>query len=214
MAALATIAPSRGAMAAEDAAARNVLAKMEAAWNKTDSYTCRMHVWSKRGKAEKVQDFDFMFKKPRMVRLKVRGTPHKGAAVVYRDGKVKAAERVLGIRFKKGLGLKDPMLSNLRGVPFWEADMGGQVALIRSLLPIAQASVARDPETVTLTLKWRGEDPKLKAGVHDYVAIWRLDADNWFPRQRTTTEDGVRVEEVRASDLNANAGLTDKLFRL
>jgi hypothetical protein len=117
--------------------ARDVLAGMEAAWNKTDSFSCRMHVWTRRGSAEKVQVFDFLFKKPHLIRLKVQAEPHKGADVVYRDGRIRGAEKILGIRFKKGLSRNDPDLQSLRGVPFWEADMGSQIDFIRSLLPVA-----------------------------------------------------------------------------
>jgi len=195
-------------------APREVLGRMEAAWNKTESYSCRMHVWSKRGKAEKTQAFEYRFMKPRLVRLKVLGGSHNGATVLYRDGKVKASERVLGIRVRKGLSLKDPLLHNLRGVPFWEADAGSQVALVRQLLPGSRASVSRGPKAVTLTLKWHGRDPRLDEGAHDYAIAWRLDPETWFPLERTTTEDGVPVEVVKITELDAHAGLADDAFRL
>jgi outer membrane lipoprotein-sorting protein len=207
-----------GVAHAQKVTPKEVLANMEATWAKTDSYTCREDAWTKAGSVEKTQAFDFSFKKPRLIRLKVQADPHKGADVTYRDGKIRAAERILGIRMKKGMDPKDGDFYSARKVPFWDVDMGSEIAGIKAALPGADASALRAKSgtdtVIYLTLKWKGEDSRLKQGAHSYVVTYKLDAKSWFPLERVTTEDGAKVEDIKRTSVNLHASLADGAFNL
>lgn len=197
---------------------KEALANMEATWAKTDSYTCREDAWTKAGSTEKTQAFDFSFKKPHLIKLKVQADPHKGADVLYKGGKIRAAERILGIRMKKGMDSKEDDFYSARKIPFWEADMGSEIEGIKAILPKAEATTERARSGgevyVYLTLKWKGEDLKLRQGTHAYVATYKLDPKSWFPLQRTTTEDGNKVEDIQRSNVNLHPNLADSAFNL
>jgi hypothetical protein len=211
---LALLSAASANAAAPKLSPKQVVSNMQAAWRALPAYVCRMDAWSRKGSQEKTQAFNFSFQKPHLIRLKVLINPHKGADVVYRDGKIRAAERVLGIRVKTGMANTDPMFFDLRGAPFWQVDMGSQIAAIQGLLPSSKASVARDGAAVTLTLKWRGADKAAKDGVHAYVKTWKLDAKTWFPIERATLQDGQKVEEVKAANIDLHASLKDGDFNL
>lgn len=194
------------------------LSGMEKTWSGTSAYTCRMHVMSHRGVDSLQQDFVYEFRKPRLIRLKVLSGANRGADVVYdRDGRVRGAKRVMGIRFKETMSVKDPMFRDLRGVPFWQADLGSQVEYIRHtlLLPGASGSVTPDRAGgYALTVHYRDTDPYRNGARHDFVDEWSLDRTTFFPMRRTLTEDGVDVEEVTVTDVNLNADLPESRFRL
>ncbi|HEY3414791.1 MAG TPA: hypothetical protein VGM51_17265 [Armatimonadota bacterium] len=207
-----------GGAQAQKIAPKEALANLEATWAKTDSYTCSEDAWTKAGSTEKTQGFDFSFKKPHLIRLKVRTDPHKGADVVYKGGKIRAAERILGIRMKKGMDSKEADFYSARKVPFWEADMGSEIDAIKAVWPKAEATTERAKSGgdvyVFLTLKWKGEDPKLRQGTHAYAVTYKIDPKTWFTVQRTTTEDGIKVEDIQRSNVNLHANLADSAFNL
>jgi outer membrane lipoprotein-sorting protein len=70
-----------GAAHAQKITPKEALAHMEASGSRTDIYTCREDAWTKAGSPEKTQAFDFMVKKPRLMKLKVQAEPHKGASL-------------------------------------------------------------------------------------------------------------------------------------
>lgn len=207
-----------GSAFAQKITAKEVIANMEATWAHTDSYTCREDAWTKHGTEEKTQAFDFSFKKPRLIKLKVQAEPHKGADVLYEAGKIRAAERVLGIRMKKGMDSKNTDFYSARKVPFWETDMGSQIDGIKAVFPKAEASALRAKSgsdvVVYLMLKWKGEDPKLHEGTHTYTVTYKLDAKTWFPLGRETMEDGNKVEDIRRTAVNLHPNLVDANFKL
>lgn len=213
------LACAAGAAMAQKVPTADVLSGMESTWNKTDSFSCNMNVYSRRGSKELNQSFRFQFKKPHLIRLKVLAEPNKGADVVYdARGNIRAAQRILGIRVKKGISRNDESVRSLRDVPFWEADMGTQIALIKSTLSAGESSAMRTVQNgepqIVLTISYRGEDPKVHDGVHRYVRTFRLDGKSFFPIERTTTEDGVQVDRVIVTDVNLHPNLPESLFRL
>lgn len=214
--ALALTLPAVHAMTAEEA-----LDGMEKTWDGLTSYSCRMQVTSHRGKETMRQGFLYQFRKPRLARLKVTTEPNKGADVVYdRNGKIHASKRVLGIRFKKSMDPSDPTFYDLRGVPFWKADLGSQIIDMRRklALPGATGSARRgtwDSQAVLiLTLRYRDRAALAGGGGQDYVDSWTLDRETLFPIHRVLTDDGTLVEEVTASAVDLKAFLPESHFRL
>jgi outer membrane lipoprotein-sorting protein len=214
--ALAIALPAVHAMTAGEA-----LDGMEKTWNGLTCYSCRMQVTSHRGRESMRQGFLYQFRKPRLARLKVTTAPNKGADVVYdRNGKIHAGKRVLGIRFKKAMDLSDPEFYDLRGVPFWKADLGSQVVDLRRKLALPGATGSASSGTwdaqavLILTLRYRERGVQPPSGEHDYVDLWTLDKVTKFPMHRTLTEDGALVEEVTASAIDLNASLPESHFRL
>lgn len=219
------IAILTGAFAATSGAwsmtAADAVAGMAKTWNSISAYSCTMDVVSRRGEETLHQGFVYDFRKPRLVRLKVTVDPNKGADVVYdQRGKIHAAKRVLGIRFKQSMDVNDPMFRDLRDNPFWKADLGSQIAEIhRTLaLPGATGSVtaAREGRAAVLILvvRYHEEGARLRGGRHDFVDTWNLDGTTYFPLHRTLAEDGTTVEDVTVTNVNLSAVLPDSLFHL
>lgn len=215
--ALALLASTVAVARAEKMAVSDVLEGMESTWKNVDSYTCTMKSWGTRAGKEKTESFTYSFKKPRLVRLKVLSGKDKGADVVYdASGNVRAAKRVLGIRGRQSISTSDPKVYSARGVPFWHADLGSQIAAVRTLIKEkgATASAEKASGVITLKLSWKGTDLNTDTGVHEYVRTYTLDAKTFAPTNRVTTEDGTTVERLEVSDMNLKAGLEAGFFRL
>jgi outer membrane lipoprotein-sorting protein len=215
--ALALLATSVAVARAERMPVSDVLEGMETTWKSVDSYSCRMKSWGTRDGKEKTESFTYYFKKPRLVRLKVLSGKDKGADVVYgADGKVRAGKRVLGIFVTQSIGTNDKKVYSARGVPFWNADLGTQIAAVRTLIKEKGASATADRASgvITLKLSWKGTDLNTDTGVHEYVRTYTLDAKTFTLTDRVTTEDGTTVERLEVSDMNLKAGLEPGFFRL
>lgn len=197
------------------------VAGLEKTWNGLTSYSCRFDITSRRGDHTLHQGFLYQFRKPHLARLKVTSQPNRGADVVYdRDGKVRAAKRVLGIRFRKSMDMNDSAFYDSQGVPFWKADLGNQITGIRRILslPGCIATVRTGKwdsrPMAILTLRYRDQATLARRGEHVYVDTWFLARPNQFPVHHTLSEDGVQVEEVTASEVNLRPALPASLFKL
>jgi outer membrane lipoprotein-sorting protein len=117
------------------------LANFATAWASIDGYHTSAHVFQVSGTKTQNSVYDYTFSKPSSIAMRIVSGPNAGANVTWSGGKTVRARKGM---FVKTVGIKDPLVTSLRGATILGLSFGSILKHARAL----QGDVTSSPATL------------------------------------------------------------------
>ncbi len=193
---------------------KSLLAEMDAAWARVDSYQTRVEVKNSGADGSvEIERFLYSFKKPRRIRIDME-TPHPGMVIIYPDENGKAVVRLSGVARLLPLHLspESRLLLSSTGQRIDQTDLGLLIANIRhSLTDKRRGPVNAFEEQDLVSIRVMADDHFRPNVVTSYEFL--IDRKYRLPVGVTElTTDGRMERTVRFHDLTINRTLPAGFF--
>lgn len=117
-----------------------LLDTIEARHNEIKTYRCRIETVCVVGEKREVRSFDFSFKRPKLIRMKIIEGRNKGATLIYREGYVIARPGGIFGFVRKTFKPDEPAVTTIRGGRMDQMDFWFIIGLMQQPSPTSVLS--------------------------------------------------------------------------
>jgi outer membrane lipoprotein-sorting protein len=191
--------------------AKEIIFGAEKKFASIEDYTCTADAHYRKGDRTEDKVFRVFFKKPELVRLDVlKGDGEGGAAVLTKDGGVKAHGGGWLSWLVLPFGLDNPLVTTIRGHTLRQSHFGYIIQMMKETLASNEASVAAEsfdgaPSYVLKT-------SYIDAGGVARKEVAVIDRASLLVRKVQEYEGSAEVVSVTYYDIRTDQGLKDRLF--
>jgi len=193
--------------------ASEIISNLDAAYSKTNDYTCLADAHYKKGDRREDKVYKIFFKRPEMVRAEILEGDGGTVAVLTPDGKVRGHRGWPLQWLVLTVGLDDPLVTTIRGHTLKQSHFGYMIermkeAITSEAVSVTGIQVIDGSETYVLETTYKTPRDGI---TRDLVFV---DPSAWLIKKIRSFEGNVEVIKVVYSDIVMNSGLPDKLFEM
>jgi hypothetical protein len=199
---LGLLAPGGAVGAAPASVLPASVAAFQAAWGSLSGYSARVTAFERKGDEREVVVFDYSFRKPSFVTIRVLRGATAGVRLSWSGGALVTARRGAGLigLFKRSLPLRDPALLTLRGSSIDELSFGRVLAhALQTPGTIVEGPRGSVNGVATVSLVFTPADPAADRGYSRETVD--LASSNHLPVRISGYEGSAVVRQIDFTDL-------------